>query len=117
MPNPTSNCLPIFNAWSNITLVPNTKEIQSPVRWYFGPDGYEQLTEDLCMAKSGKSVTLIVSADKQPKVTVRPGMRLEVMTVKLADAQLKRPKKLGARLCSGGGTCIALVDIDPEIKA
>lgn len=65
-------------------------------------------------SRKRKNVTLILSAEKRPKVAVKPGMRLDVVAVKLADAQLKRPSKLGARLCSGGGTCIALVDIDPE---
>jgi hypothetical protein len=66
------------------------------------------------MATARRKVTLIVSKEKRPKVSVKPGMRLDVVAVKLADAQLKSPRKLGARLCSGGGTCIALVDIDPE---
>jgi hypothetical protein len=41
---------------------------------------------------------LIVSNDKKPKVSVKPGMKLEVVSVSLADAELKKPKKLGARL-------------------
>ena len=66
------------------------------------------------MATRKKTMTLIVSDEKQPKVSVKPGMRLNVVAVKLADAQLKSPRKLGARLCSGGGTCVALIEIDPE---
>jgi len=56
---------------------------------------------------------LIVSNDKNPKVLVKPGTTLKVTTVSLADPQLKKPKKIAARLCGGTNTCLALVDVDP----
>jgi hypothetical protein len=60
-----------------------------------------------------KKLKFIVSDEKNPKVTLKPGQRLEVVSVALADATLKKPKKIGARLCGGTDTCLALVDIDP----
>lgn len=59
---------------------------------------------------------LIVSDDKQPKVTLKPGMKLEVVTVALAGADLKKPKKIAARLCGGTSTCVALIEIGKSEK-
>ena len=60
-----------------------------------------------------KKLKFIVSDDKNPKVALKAGQRLEVISVTLADASLKKPKKIAARLCGGTDTCIALIDIDP----
>jgi hypothetical protein len=59
---------------------------------------------------------LIISNDKQPKVSVKAGQKLEVVSVALADVNLKKPKKIGARLCGGTSTCLALVEIEPGEK-
>ena len=56
--------------------------------------------------------SLVVSDEKFPKVKLKPGMRFEVKTVSLVDAELKKPKKVAARLCGGTTTCLALVEID-----
>ncbi len=65
-------------------------------------------------SKKPKKLTLLVTEDKRPQVALRPGMALSVVTVVMADPQTMKPAKLGARLCGGSGTCLALVDIDPE---
>jgi hypothetical protein len=65
------------------------------------------------MPNNKRKVTLIVSKDKNPKVELKPGMRLDVVAIKLMDPKSKKPGKVGARLCSGGGTCLALLDVDP----
>lgn len=62
-------------------------------------------------SQSGKKLTLIISDEKNPKIALKAGMKLDVVSVKLADPQLKRPKVGAARLCSGGGTCIALIEV------
>lgn len=54
---------------------------------------------------------LIVSDDKNPSVTLKPGMKLQVVAVDLVEPNLKASKKIAARLCSGGGTCVALIEI------
>ncbi len=61
-------------------------------------------------------VKLIVSQEKQPKVALKPGMRVEVTTVKLVDPNLARPPKIAARLCGGSGTCLALIDLGETVK-
>lgn len=58
--------------------------------------------------------TFIVSNDKNPKVALKPGMKLQVMTVSLLGPDLKKPSKVAARLCGGTSTCLALVEIPSE---
>ena len=58
----------------------------------------------------------IVSKEKRPKVALKPGQKLEVVSVALLDANLKKPSKIAARLCGGTSTCLALVDIEPSEK-
>ena len=66
------------------------------------------------MAKPKKAstdkVTFIVSDEKNPKVVLKPGMKLNVVSVKLADSDLKKPTAQGARLCGGTSTCLALIE-------
>lgn len=62
-------------------------------------------------ANPSRSLSLIVSDEKNPKVALKPGMKVEVVTVRLADEALK-PAKVGARLCGGSGTCLALIDVE-----
>ena len=62
---------------------------------------------------AGTSIThLVVSNEKRPAVRLKPGMKLEVHSVKLVDARMRPHGRIGARLCSGGGTCIALVHVE-----
>lgn len=65
------------------------------------------------MPNKKRKVTLLASSDKNPKVVLKPGMRMEVVAVKLTDPKTMKPVKLAARLCGGSGTCLALIDIDP----
>lgn len=58
--------------------------------------------------------TFIVSNEKNPRVTLKPGQRLQVVTVSLAGPDLKKPSKVAARLCGGTSTCLSLVDIPRE---
>lgn len=62
--------------------------------------------------KAPARVKLMVSDEKRPKVQLKPGVKFHVTSVSLVDATLKRPSRLGARLCGGTSTCIALVDIE-----
>ena len=57
-------------------------------------------------------LTLIASDEKQPKIALKAGMKLNVVSVKLADATLKKAKPIAARLCGGTNTCLALIEID-----
>ena len=61
--------------------------------------------------KSQKTLKLILSDEKNPKVSLKLGMRLDEVAVSLADPKLKRAKPIAARLCGGSSTCLALVDI------
>jgi len=69
------------------------------------------------MAKStGRSrQTLVVSDDKNPSVALKPGTRLDVVSVALVGPNLKKPAKLAARLCGGTSTCLALVEV-PRLR-
>ncbi|HFE48736.1 MAG TPA: hypothetical protein ENJ21_05410 [Chromatiaceae bacterium] len=62
--------------------------------------------------KARAAVNLIVSERKVPKVELRPGMRFEVTAVTVVDERLTKPITVGARLCGGSGTCLALIDLD-----
>jgi hypothetical protein len=64
---------------------------------------------------TASSVQFIVSDDKSPTVTVKPGMRLNVVSTVLVGPDLKRIRNIGARLCGGSGTCMALVDIGSDV--
>jgi hypothetical protein len=58
------------------------------------------------------TIQLIVSDEKKPKVALKPGMKLEVVAVQLVDPELKPAAAIGkATLCSGGGTCVAIVEV------
>lgn len=64
-----------------------------------------------------KKVKLIVTNEKQPKISIKPGMRLEVIAIELADTELKKAKGIAARLCGGTSTCLALVEVGPDEPA
>jgi|HubBroStandDraft_6_1064221.scaffolds.fasta_scaffold00139_19 hypothetical protein len=60
-----------------------------------------------------KKVNLIVSEDKKPLGSVKVGQKLQVVAVSLSGGKAGSVKKaIGARLCGGSGTCLALVDVD-----
>jgi hypothetical protein len=56
-------------------------------------------------------VQLIASDEKKPQVTVRAGQRLEVVSVALTAPGSRVRPRLGARLCGGSGTCLALIHV------
>lgn len=60
---------------------------------------------------STKKLKLIASEGKNPKVELKPGMRLEVVSVSLLDPTLKKARPKAARLCGGTDTCLALVEL------
>ncbi len=55
---------------------------------------------------------LVVSEQSSPSVAIplKAGMRFEVVSVTTVDEKLDA-KRVGARLCGGSGTCLAIVDI------
>lgn len=59
-----------------------------------------------------KKVNLVVSKDKKPLGVLKPGEKFQVVGVTLAGGKGPIGKALGARLCGGSGTCLAIVDID-----
>jgi hypothetical protein len=62
---------------------------------------------------ASKKVNLIISEQKKPLGSVKPGQKLQVVAVTLAGAKAAAVKKaIGARLCGGSGTCLAVVNID-----
>jgi len=60
-------------------------------------------------AKTG--VTLIASDSKNPIGKTKPGTKLEVVSVTLATAASGKRPKIGARLCGGTSTCLAVVEV------
>jgi hypothetical protein len=62
-------------------------------------------------AGTKKSLKLIAAEDKNPKVELKPGMRLDVVSVSLLDSTLKKSGAKAARLCGGTSTCVALVEL------
>jgi hypothetical protein len=61
-------------------------------------------------------IQLLVSDEAKPAVSVEPGMLFEVVSVPLVDPSLRTARPVGARLCGGTSTCIALVHIEAEPK-
>jgi hypothetical protein len=58
---------------------------------------------------------LIVSEDLEPTVTLKPGMRFEVVSVSVVDPRLALSKAIGSRLCGGSGTYLAIIDIGQDV--
>lgn len=67
------------------------------------------------MARKNASMRFIVSDEKSPAVRITPGLRFEVVTATLVGPDLKRVANIGARLCGGSGTCMALVDLGSDV--
>jgi len=60
-----------------------------------------------------KKINLVVSQEKKPMGVLKPGQKFQVVSVSLAGGKGSIGKaKLGARLCGGSGTCLAIIDID-----
>ena len=66
-------------------------------------------------AAKSSSMRFIVSDEKSPSIALKPGMRLDVVSTTLVGPDLKRLKNIGARLCGGSGTCMALVDLGADV--
>lgn len=67
--------------------------------------------------QSRHKVQLVVSDDEVPTVRLKPGMKVQVETVQLIGDNLdEQLKKIGARLCGGSGTCLAIVDIEAMVS-
>jgi len=60
-----------------------------------------------------RKVSLIVSDEKDVKVRVRPGTKLNVVQVETITPDLKKTGRIGARLCGyGSNLCLAIIDVD-----
>ncbi len=68
----------------------------------------------MAMKKTAK-MTLIASPEKRPAVQVKAGQELRVTAVSIQGADLAKIKKVGARLCGGTSTCLALIDIGSDV--
>ena len=66
-------------------------------------------------AAKSSSMRFIVSDEKSPSIALKPGMRLDVVSTTLVGPDLKPLRNIGARLCGGSGTCMALVDLGTEV--
>ncbi len=67
------------------------------------------------MATKRGKMTLIASAEKSPAVQVKAGQELRVTAVSIQGPDLAKIKRVGARLCGGTSTCLALVDIGADV--
>jgi hypothetical protein len=63
-----------------------------------------------------QEIKLIVSEDEAPAVTLKPGMRLEVKSVPLVNPTLEKAQAIGATLCGGTSTCIAIIEISQPAR-
>jgi hypothetical protein len=62
---------------------------------------------------ASKKVNLIVSEHKTPLGPVKAGKKLQVVAVTMSGTKAPAVKKaIGARLCGGSGTCIAVMDVE-----
>ena len=62
-------------------------------------------------SKEQSKIKLLVCDEKNPSIKIKPGMNIHVEELSLVDTDLEEIKKMGARLCGGSGTCLALVDL------
>jgi hypothetical protein len=58
------------------------------------------------------NIHLVVSDEEHPKVEVPPGKKLQVVGVTFITPKFGKGQVTAARLCSGGGTCVALFDAE-----
>jgi hypothetical protein len=60
---------------------------------------------------AGSKITLVVSDDKDVKVSVKPGTKLNVVQLAAVTPDLKRSSAFGARLCGfGTNICLAFTE-------
>jgi hypothetical protein len=57
------------------------------------------------------NIKLVVSKEKNPKVTLKPGMKLEVIAVQLVDPELNPAVIASKATLCGGDTCFAIVEL------
>ena len=63
--------------------------------------------------KQSSKVRLVVSDEKDVRMKVRPGEKLDVVQVVTITPDLRIASRAGARLCGyGSGVCLALIEID-----
>jgi hypothetical protein len=58
--------------------------------------------------KARRNITLVVSDKKNPIPSAKVGTKIEVIGVTLMGRKQASKAPMGARLCGGSGTCIAL---------
>lgn len=59
-----------------------------------------------------RKITLIASDNKRPKIELKPGQKLDVFTISVRSPLGKGKKKIGARLCGGTNTCLAMIELE-----
>jgi hypothetical protein len=66
--------------------------------------------------KSGKAreVKLIASDDEKPDISGKREGEFEVISVPVVEPNLQRSSRIGARLCGGTSTCVAIVELGDE---
>lgn len=58
-------------------------------------------------------ISLIATDDKDVRVKVRPGAKLNVMQVEAVTPDMKKAGRIGARLCGlGTNMCVAIIDVE-----
>jgi hypothetical protein len=62
-------------------------------------------------AKSSKKITLIASDSKNPIGNAKAGTKLQVVSVQLAGKPEMKRQMIGARLCGGTSTCLAVFEV------
>jgi hypothetical protein len=61
----------------------------------------------------GVKVSLILSDEKDVRVSARPGMKFNVIKVESITPDLKKAARSGSRLCGyGSNICIAFTELD-----
>lgn len=59
-----------------------------------------------------RKISLIASDNKKPKIELKPGQKLEVFSISVQSPVAKGKKKIGARLCGGTTTCLAMIELE-----
>jgi hypothetical protein len=59
-------------------------------------------------------IKLIVSDDEKPEIRGKQEGGHEVVSVSLVEPNLEKSSRIGARLCGGTSTCVAIVDVGEE---
>lgn len=64
------------------------------------------------LVPANQRVTLLSAAPTTSSPSSGADKKYDVVSVLFVTPELKRARPVAARLCSGGGTCIALVDVE-----